>query len=435
MRKSISLLLVIVIAVIFIASCTPNSNETEVVYISGVDTLVTPTPQQTTAEPVTRQDISPFFMPGLAEIGIVPGSGHVIGIIASQKYEDQGWWAELCAIRDEYNKKFGVEIKTVLTVTGAQEQIDAAEKMVSEGIDFLILSPDESESSAKVGDLCEQQDIPYITINNSIGKTPGQDGYVCTIEQDDYMIGVLTGISIVKAMIEKHGQPKGHIGEITGVVSDEASMLRSMGMRRVFASFENIKVVCSVAGDYDADTSYKAAVNLLKAYREKELDGIAAVSDDTGLQVLQAVLDLDRAELLGCIWSVGATKSGLTSVWYGDFAQTVECTCQTGMTALEYALQYLEGQSECIPPVVFCMTRVFSAETTEKKDTISAIIAEMDTKGTNICYEDIGVYDLFLPDTKWLNRYYPKHYYEYDDIETYLSEFDPYTTKDTIYNN
>ncbi|MDD5016720.1 MAG: substrate-binding domain-containing protein [Eubacteriales bacterium] len=433
MRGRTALTLAIFAAVIFlVSSCTTNTYQSQDME-SSVTATAQPTPEPTAPTPVTRQDISSYYLPGLSEIGVIPEGKYKIGIIARAADGDDAWWEELLMICGAYEDKFAIEI-TAEIADDAQSQIDTADDMIAGGIDFLILSPYESGALSEVGDLCEGQGIPYITINDSIDKTPGEDGYVCTIIEDDYMIGVLTGISIVEAMTEKYGQPAGNIGEITGVVSDEASILRSLGIRRVFARYENLNVVCSMAGDYDEETSYKAAVNVLKAFREGELDGIITVNDDTGVQALQAVLDYDRSEMTGSIWSMGATKSGLTCVWYGDFAQTVECTTQTGMAALEYALQYLEGQGDGIPPVVASVTRVFRADTSAQADAIAVFIAEMDSKGTALCFENIGEYDLFLPDIESLGDYYPLHYYEYDDIDAYLSELEPYTTGEAAYS-
>ena len=431
------LAVVVIVVVLLTASCSlfagiSGSTETRTDTPSGTEEA-TATPQPTIAEPVTRTDIPLVFMPGLQSIGVVPEENHTIGFIADPSFEEQNTWAELNVLCDQYETRFGITIETILTGDDPQEQIDAAGGMIADGADFLILSPCADDALAGFADLCEQNGVPYITINQSIAATPGQDGYVCTIQPDDYMVGVLTGMSIVDTMTEKYGEPKGNIGEITGVVSDEASILRSMGLRRVLAGYENLNVVCSVAGDADAETSYNAALNILRAYREGELDGIVVFSDATGIESLQAVLDMERDEIVGSIWSAGGTKPGLTGVWYGEFAQTVEQTGQTGMAALEYALTYLNGDGADIPPVVCSITRVFSAETDAKKDALAAIIAAMDTNGTQVCFESMGAYDVFVPDSERLKQYYPKHYYEYDDIDAYLAEFEPYTAQDAIY--
>ena len=419
---------IIMIVMLAAAGCAPDTNP----YQETPDTAApepTPTPIPV-REPVTRTDIPSGFMPGIASVGIVPEGTYKIGFIANAADGDSAWQNALRAVSDAY-KELDIDVVTEIA-RDAQYQIDIVREMMGD-IDFLILSPFD-DALTEIGALCEAKGIPYITINSHNGGAPGEDGYVCTIERDDYMAGVLTGISIVQAMTDKYGTPRGNIGEITGVVSDPASMYKSMGIRRVFAEYEGLSVVCSVAGDDDADTSYKAAVNVLKAYGQDVLDGIITFSDEAGIQTIQACLDYDRSDMAGQIWSMGGTKEGLTCVWYGDFAQTVECTAQTGMAALEYALQYLEGQGDDIPSVVPTVTRVFSAETDEQAETVAAIIAEMDDVGTDVCFENMGSYDLFmLPQS--LSDVYPRHYYEYDDVQGYLDEFEPYTTGKAIYNN
>ena len=98
-----------------------------------------------------------------------------------------------------------------------------------------------ARQQAAVGDKCLQQGIPYITMNTRIAQTPGQNGYVCAIEHDPYLDGVLTGLSVVQAMTAQYGQPQGNIGELTGIVSDNGSILWSMGVRRVFAAYECVE--------------------------------------------------------------------------------------------------------------------------------------------------------------------------------------------------
>jgi ABC-type sugar transport system substrate-binding protein len=311
-------------------------------------------------------------------------------------------------------------------------QNDAVDAMISGGINFLIISPYDGAEQAIVGDKCVQQGIPYITMNTRIAQIPGENGYVCTIERDPYLEGVLTGLSVVQAMTEQHGQPQGNIGELAGVVSDNASILWSMGVRRVFAAYDNLNVVCSMEAGGDNDTRYKAAVNLLKAFREDELDGIITYDDETAVAALQAMADYDRGDMTGRIWSAGGSKAGLTAVWYGDIAQTIERTGQTGMVALEYALQYLEGGGQNIPAVVPAMARVFAAKSQEQKDAVAAIIADMDAAGVEVCFESLGSSALFAPDADTLSTAYPTPYYLQD--EGYLAEFEPYTTADAIYN-
>ena len=46
----------------------------------------------------------------------------------------------------------------------------------------------------------------------------------------------------------------------------------------------------------------------------------------------------DRNDVVGRIWSTGATVDGLTGVYHGQLAQTIETASQTGMAAMEYAL-------------------------------------------------------------------------------------------------
>lgn len=428
-KRIVAMVIILVFVMITAAACQGADSQDGTVPENA--SVPTPTPTPTPPEAVTRADIPAYFMPGLSSIGVIPAGSYHIGIVLDASYENDGRLDALRSICAAYEQAFDVTF-AIATSPSVLAQNDTVDAMIRDGINFLIIAPYNGAEQAVVGDKCMQQGIPYITMNARINQTPGEGGYVCAIEQDPYLSGVLTGLSVVQAMTEEYGHPKGNIGELTGVVSDNASVMWSMGVRRVLSGYEELNVVCSIEGGADDDTRYKAAVNLLKAYREGALDGIITFDDTTAVMTLQAMADYDRGDMAGRIWSVGGTKDGLTAVWYGDFAQTIEQTGQTGMVALEYALQYLEGTGQDIPPVVSAVTRAFSAKTQQQKDALAALIAEMDAAGAACSFENMGSYALFTPDTNALSTVYPMPYYAQD--AAYLSAFEPYTTEDAIYD-
>ena len=409
----------ITLILLMTGACVPAADN---VQPSAAAPTATPAPAPTSTpvpQPVTA--IPADFLPGLNSAGAIPAAPHHIGVITAGT--ESG--AELERIAAAYQERFSVTI-TAKACGSAAEQRSAAEEMVGAGVELLIVEP-AGDAPSDVDELCEQQGMPYISMGAQLDSEPGQGDYICAIVRDEYLTGVLSGISIVQAMTEKYGEPRGNIAEMAGVVDDDTAIMRSRGLRRVFAAHDKLRVVCSVTGGDDS-ASYAAAVNILKAYRTGELDGIVAVDDAAALQVLQAVLNYDRTELLGCIWTAGGTVDGLTGVWYGQFAQTVESTAFSGMTAMEYALQYLEGQD--IPPVVTAVTRAFSAKTQGSKDGIATLIAQLEEMGASRCIESTGDYAPFLPDPL-LAQYYPAPWYEQGS--GYLTELEPYTTEDAIY--
>jgi len=418
-RKLTGIVMLLAIVLLIVGACGSATDNTQPTVTVTVAPAMSPTPEPK-PEPVT--DMPSDFLPGLLE-SFIPEQTHHIGIIVSAETD----WDELQSICEAYQERFGVKI-TAQNCADASAQKSAAQTMLSSGIELLIIEP-AADAVSEVDELCEQQSIPYISMGNRLDVEPGRGGYVCAIVRDEYLTGVLNGISIVQAMTIKYGEPRGNIAELAGVVSDETSVMRSKGLRRALAGHDKLRVVCSMAGGDDAAT-YAAAVNILKAFREGDLDGIVAADDAAALQVLQAVLNYDRTELLGAIWTAGGTKEGLTGVWYGQFAQTVEDTAFTGMTAIEYALQYLEGTDSSIPPVVTAVTRTFTADTDARKDGIAALIAQMTEQGLPKCSESMGDHQLFMPD-ETLGQYYPAPWYELG--ESYLNELEPYTTQDAIY--
>lgn len=398
---------------------------------AAADAAPMPVPAESPAvTAVTPEDYPRYFLPGLSQSGVLPQTSYHIGIVIGGSSPYAANREEFFALADAYKKAF--DITMTIEQPGDSAQLESIEQMLVSGIDFLIFAPGGDEPLGEADVLCAGQGVPYMTLGRRIEATPGAGRYVCTIEPDEYANGMLTGLNIVDAMETRYGKPVGNIGEITGVVSDETSILRSRGLRRALALYGSLNVVCSVAGNADEDTIYKAAVNIFKAYREGELDGIVVPDDSAALVVLQAALDFDRNDVMGRIWSTGATVEGLTGVYYGQLAQTLETSSQTGIAAMEYALAYLEGGAE-IPPVITSLTRGFTAETREKKDDIARIIAALKERGAKSCLESVGDYTLFIPDEAQMRSYYPQRYDTYTNAAQYLDAFEPYTTQKAFY--
>jgi len=388
----------------------------------------TPAPTESSAAAVTPEDYPLSFLPGLNKAGMIPQGSYHIGIVIGKSSPYAANVKEFFALADVYKDAFGITME--IEQPEDDVQISTIDQM--QGIDFLIFAPGGNEPLDEADALCAAQDVPYITIGRRIEATPGAGSYICTIEPDEFLNGLLTGLDIVDVMEAQYGEPFGNIAEITGVVTEETSILRSRGLRKALALYSDLNVVCSVAGNDDEETIYKAAVNIFKAYREGELDGIVVPDDSAALTVLQAALDYDRDDVAGRIWSTGATVDGLTGVYHGQLAQTIETAPQTGIAAMEYALSYLEGGVD-IPPVITSLTRVFTAETHQKKEGIAFIIAALKDGGAKSCLESIGEYELFLPDAAQLRTYYPQRYDTYANVEKYFTAFEPYTTQKALY--
>jgi ABC-type sugar transport system substrate-binding protein len=420
-KRSVALLIILALAALP-AACAGGGDPSAAATASATATA-TPAPAP---QPVTRTDVPAYFAPGLENVGVLPVQPWHIGVIAGGAFSNAPLRSALETLCARYEESFSLTID-VQAAGSAEAQLAAARSMIGAGADFLILSADGDRSD--IGALCASSGVPYITADCRAG-TPGQGGYICAIERDDYLIGVLTGLSIADTLTAKYGEARGHIGEITGAANDGVFILRSAGLRRALGAYPDIRVVCSVTTE--GDTAYHAAVNVMKAYPLGVLDGIVVSDDAAALEALQAIANYGRDELRGFIWSAGGTKDGLTGVWYGELAQIVEVTAQTGMMALEYALQYLEGGGEGIPPVVCSMTRAFSAGSPQQKDALAAIIAQMDGLGFAQCVDNAGDYALFFSAAR-LAESYPKHYWEYSDSAAFIAEFAPFTTEKATY--
>lgn len=376
-------------------------------------------------EPVTPKDFPKSFLPGVENVGAVPLKKYKIAISNGDMANEwrRSFWEDMIGFGEKYTERFGIEIISANSGNNSTKQIQDVQALLAQQPDILLMSPNESGPLSVVVDMCEQAGVPLITVDRGLDRKPGEGKYVAALQIDGYLNGVANGISLVKKLTEKYGEPKGNVAEITGVLGSSVSRERSMGIRRVLAAYPNIKVVTVRTGDFDRDTSFKAAQDILTVNKEGTLDAIMCSCDTSAIAALEAIKSAGREELIGYVWGVDGLAEALDAIVKGEMVETNECPPYFGMTAFEYAIHYLNGLE--IPKIIPVPQRDFSAETPEKKAKLEEIVKACAENGKLFVPSDFGGYDLLVPDMTELVKFYPKPFWE-QPAEWY-SEFEPYT--------
>jgi len=382
-------------------------------------------------EPITPVDFPERFLPGLANIGAIPAAEYTVALSNGDMANEwrRTFWEDLSDYGKRYNERFGTVIIEANSGADSTKQVQDAQSLLAQSPDILLMSPNESEPLAVVGDMCDEAGIPYMTLDRTITKTPGEGQYVCAIQVDGYHEGIMNGVRIVDDMVRKNGSEKGNIAEISGVLGSSPSLHRSAAVRRVLADYPDIKVVISVTGEFDAAKSAQAMKDIMTAKPAGTIDGVVCSCDTSAVAAVEEIKAAGRTELLGWIWAVDGLKAGLQGIVDGDIAEISECPPFFGMIAFEYAIQYLNGVTD-FPAIICAPERDFSGETPEKMDELKAIIAELDARGISFVPSDVGSYAIMVPENQaMVDKYYPMPYWEQADPEAWLAEFEAYTTE------
>ena len=138
-------------------------------------------------------------------------------------------------------------------------QIKQIEDFLDEGIDLLIVSPNESSPIAPVVERVFKAGIPVIIIDRKVET----DFYTSFIGGDNYGIGLEAGNYAVKLL-----NGKGRVLEVKGLDASSPAKERHDGFVSVLNKYPEIEIVKSVSGDWKG----KKANETVKSVLESGLD-------------------------------------------------------------------------------------------------------------------------------------------------------------------
>lgn len=157
-----------------------------------------------------------------------------------------------------------IEIKTVKD--NSKEQIEDIEEFISEGVDLLIVSPNEAKAITPVVEKAYKGGIPVVLVDRKIAS----DKYTAFVGGDNYLMGEQVGTYIANRL-----NGKGRIVELTGLKGSTPALERHKGMNDVLKNFPSIEIIAT------ADAAW------LKANAENKFDSILSIYKDIDLVFAQ----------------------------------------------------------------------------------------------------------------------------------------------------
>lgn len=168
-----------------------------------------------------------------------------------------------------------VEIKTVKDNT--KQQIKDIEELIQNGVDLLVISPNESKAITPVVEKAYQKGIPIILVDRKIETNK----YSAYIGADNYEIGkeaALYSASILNG--------KGNIVEIRGWAGSTSDEERHNGFRDGLKTFPEIKVLAERRGNFLMKEAKEQMSQILK--KHDKIDLVFALNDPMALGVHEA---------------------------------------------------------------------------------------------------------------------------------------------------
>ena len=172
-----------------------------------------------------------------------------------------------------------VELKFAAAYDSDERQVQQIDSLVNEGIDLLIVAPNQVQTISPAIDRAYDRGIPVIVFER---KTNSQK-YSAFIGADNYEMGRTMGEYIVSQL---HGQ--GNVLEIKGLEGSSPSIERHLGFMDALKKAPGITVVGSLQGDWTEQT----AETITRQWRnghDEHVDLVFGANDRTAMGARKAL--------------------------------------------------------------------------------------------------------------------------------------------------
>jgi ribose transport system substrate-binding protein len=204
----------------------------------------------------------------------------------------------------------------------AQQQVNDAINLLSQGVTALVLNPIDSKAIIPAVEKANSMNIPVFTLDR------GSDGGKVTsfVASDNVALGQTAAKWIAEQLKKRYGSEKGNVVDLIGLVGTTAATDREKGFSDEIAKYPNIKVVARQEGAFDQEKSLNAMTSILQKY--PQIDAVFGANDDNTVGAEKAIDNSGRYKPLGDkdhIMVIGAdgTAQALSAIRAGKQDATI----------------------------------------------------------------------------------------------------------------
>ncbi|WP_027449076.1 AraC family transcriptional regulator [Xylanibacter brevis] len=173
-----------------------------------------------------------------------------------------------------------VELKFAAAHDNDERQVQQIDSLVNEGIDLLIVAPNQVQTISPAIDRAYDKGIPVIV---SERKTNSRK-YTAFIGADNYEMGRVMGEYIISCL---HG--RGSVLEIKGLEGSSPAIERHNGFIDALKNAPQIKLLASLQGDWTEETGYKTTRQWMANHPNEHVDLVFGANDRTAMGARKAL--------------------------------------------------------------------------------------------------------------------------------------------------
>ncbi|CAB3752951.1 sugar ABC transporter substrate-binding protein [Paraburkholderia solisilvae] len=238
-------------------------------------------------------------------------------------------------------KTEGFELVQTNANGDAQQQVNDAINLLSQGVSALVLNPIDSKAIIPAVQKANQMGVPVFTLDR------GSDGGKVTsfVASDNVALGATGAKWIADQLKARYGSPKGNVVDLIGLVGTTAATDREKGFSDEIAKYPDIKVVARQEGGFDQEKSLNAMTNILQKF--PQIDAVFGANDDNTVGAEKAIDNAGRYKPLGDkehIMVIGAdgTAQALSAIRAGKQDATIsQNPIQMAAKSLSFISDYI----------------------------------------------------------------------------------------------
>ncbi|HEY9330594.1 MAG TPA: ABC transporter substrate-binding protein [Streptomyces sp.] len=275
----------------------------------------------------------------------------VVGFSQSEKEANPFRIAETQSIKDEAKK---VGVKKLLT-TNAQsqlsKQISDIQDMLSQGAQFLIVAPLNSDGLEPALKAAAAKKVPVLTIDRKVNATACKD-YVAFLGSDF----VEQGKRAADAMIKTTGG-KGKVAILLGASGNNVTTDRTKGfVDQLKAKAPGLEIVAQQTGEFARDKGQQVMEQLIQS--KPDITAVYAENDEMGLGAVTALKAAGKKPGKDVkIVSVDGTRNAVQALVNGEYNAVIESNPRFGPLAFATAQKFYAGED--IPENVIITDRAY----------------------------------------------------------------------------
>lgn len=289
------------------------------------------------------------------------GEGERIGVVL--KALSNQYWQGIELGVNAAAKEFGVEVvvQAASSETAHTEQLTIAQTMVNDKYDAYIFAPESTSNLTPALELIAKQGAPVVNVDDArIAAT-------VYVGPDHELNGKFAADHFAQMFPDG-----GKVAQIEGQAGSSAAILRIAGFTAGVEAHENLELVASVPGNWDANQAFGATQQVLQQH--PDVVGIYANNDTMAIGVSQAIIEAGKEGQILVIGTDGVPEA-ISAVRNGAMEATVSpLPFYEGYWAVEAAVRLLRGEE--VKPWIVAPAQLITKENVDEYYSPDGLVLE-----------------------------------------------------------